>query len=75
MSREIVSKFINYVLEDFGNMLTEAIMEDSEAFPYTCACLHFMTDLNEKGIVIDLNSFDSSVVDCVYKELISFLKQ
>lgn len=75
MDRENVSLIINPIIEDFGNMLIEAVMENSDDFPYTCACVRFMSDLKEKGILFDFNSFDSVVVDKVYRELLSFLAQ
>jgi len=73
MSREDVSLVVNHIVADFGNMLTEAVMEDHASFPYTCACVRFVSDMSKQGIEINLNSFDSTIIDNVYKELISFL--
>ncbi len=75
MSRENVSLIVGHVLEDFGNMLTDVILEDSDSFPYTCACVRFVKDMDKKGIKINLNCFDSTIIDNVYKEFISFLAQ
>lgn len=75
MSREKVSLVMNFIVEDFKNMLVKAVMEDKDSFPYTCACIKFISDLNDKGEVIDFDTFDSLIVDKVYQELISFLAQ
>jgi len=75
MRREVVYKVITDIVKDFSDMLTDGIMENSDIFPYTNACIKFISDLNDRGIELDFDSFDQDIINKVYHELCAYLIQ
>lgn len=73
MRRDVVYKFITDIVSDFGNMLTEGVLESNDLFPYTSACIEFISNLDAKGITISFHSFDQDIIDKVYRELCEYL--
>ncbi len=73
MRKEEVKKIVTEIVFDFGELLTEGIMENQDLFPYTNACIRFISDLQSHGICINFDSFDQEIVDKVYCEMCEFL--
>lgn len=74
MREETLRKLITLVSEDYIETLLTGIKEYEKDFPYTIACAHFMSELKSKNIVVNFyNTFDSSIIDMIYRETSNYL--
>lgn len=65
MKEEMIKLFI----ENIESLLRFGLEEESDLFPYTIACIHFMQELKNKGIVVDLEAFSPEIQNAIYLEL------
>lgn len=74
MKEEILRKLITLISEDYIDTLLTGIKEYEKDFPYTIACANFMSELKSKNIIVDFYStFESSIIDMIYRETSNYL--
>ena len=74
MQEETLRKLITLISEDYIETLLTGIKEYEKDFPYTIACANFMSELKSKNIVVNFyNTFDSSIIDMIYRETSNYL--
>lgn len=74
MREEILRQIIVAVCDGFVDTLLTGIEEYEKDFPYTIACANFMSDLKSKNIIVDFYStFESSIIDMIYRETSNYL--
>lgn len=74
MREEILKKLITLISEDYIETLLTGIEEYEKDFPYTIACANFISELKSKNIIVDFyNTFESSIIDLIYRETSNYL--
>lgn len=74
MREEMLRKLITLITEDYIDTLLTGIEEYEKDFPYTIACVNFMSELKSKNIVVDFyTTFEVSIRDMVYRETTNYL--
>ncbi len=72
--REDISKMIiSDIFMDFKDILLVGLEENKEQFPYCVACIDFIYELREQGIITTLNSFSEVIRNEIYKECKKYL--
>lgn len=69
-------KIVRSVYDGYNDTIMNAILEDNniKGFPITIAVWHFMSELREKNIVMDLNDvFINLIIDRLYREMSNYL--
>lgn len=73
MNLEINHEIVSKILKDFLVFLEDGVVDTPERFPYLMACVHFMEELEKKGVEVSFDTFDSEIVDAVAKEIGEYL--
>ena len=73
MKEQITKNVIREVCNDFVDTIIVGLEEYENDFPYTLACINFITELKKKEINVSLNSFIDVIWDNVYKEVSNYL--
>lgn len=74
MKELVLRKVIEMVCDDYIDTLLVGIEEYEKDFPYTLACVNFISELREKNIIVEFNSiFIDTVLDRVYRETSNYL--
>ncbi len=69
-------KIVRSVCDGYTDTIMDAILEDNniKGFPITIAVWHFMLELRERNIVMDLNDvFIDLIIDRLYREMSNYL--
>ena len=69
-------KIVRSVCDGYTDTIMVAILEDNniKGFPITIAVWHFMAELRERNIVMDLNDvFIDLIIDRLYREMSNYL--
>ena len=68
-------KIVRSVCDGYTNTIMDAILEENvKVFPITKAVWHFMCELKENNIVMELNDiFIDVLLDCLYREISNYL--
>ena len=74
MKDEVLRKIIDFVCDGYIDALLTGIEEYEKDFPYTIACVNFISELKRKNILVDFNIvFDDSIIDMVFRETSNYL--
>jgi hypothetical protein len=72
--KELVTKsVVKEICNDFALTIIDGLDECKEDFPYTLACINFITELREKDIDVDLNAFIDIIWSKLHQELSNYL--
>jgi hypothetical protein len=69
-------KIVSSICDGYVETIMDAIIEDNniKGFPITIAVWHFMVEIKERNIVMDLNDvFVDILIDRLYREISNFL--
>lgn len=78
MKKNELRKIISMVCNDYIETIIDAIEEnDIKNFPILIAVWHFMCELKEKGIVLDVVDVfdDANIIDRLYREISNYLSR
>ena len=71
---DTLRNLIASICDDYIETILTGIKEYEKYFPYTIACANFIYELKQKNILVNYYaSFDSSIMDMVYRETSNFL--
>ena len=75
MKENQLRKIVAEVCDGYTETIMDAILEDNvKGFPITKAVWHFMCELKENNIVMELNDvFIDFIIDRLYREIINYL--
>lgn len=75
MKENQLRKIIAEVCNGYTDTIMDAILEDDvKGFPITKAVWHFMCELKENNIVMELNDvFIDLIIDRLYREISNYL--
>lgn len=75
MKENQLRKIVAEVCDGYTDTIMDAILEDDvKGFPITKAVWHFMCELKENNIVIELNDvFIDLIIDRLYREISNYL--
>lgn len=68
-----LKKIVSWVCEDYEDKILNGIQESAEVFPYTLAVANFMSELKNKNIFVNLNSFEDTILDMIYREFKNYI--
>lgn len=75
MKENQLRKIVAEVCDGYTETIMDAILEDNvKGFPITKAIWHFMCELKENNIVMELNDiFIDLIIDRLYREIRNYL--
>ena len=75
MKENQLRKIVAEVCDGYTETIMDAILEDNvKGFPITKAVWHFMCELKENNIVMELNDvFIDLIIDRLYREISNYL--
>lgn len=75
MKENQLRKIVVEVCDGYTKTIMDAILEDNvKGFPITKAVWHFMSELKENNIVMELNDvFIDLIIDRLYREISNYL--
>ena len=75
MKENQLRKLVEEIYNDYTETIMDAILEDNvKGFPITKAVWHFMCELKENNIVMELNDvFIDLIIDRLYREISNYL--
>lgn len=75
MKEKELYKILSMVCDGYVDTIMDAIKEDNiDGFPITIAMWHFMVELKEHNIVMDINDiFVDILIDRLYREISNYL--
>lgn len=75
MKENQLRKIVTEVCDGYTETIMDAILEDNvKGFPITKAVWHFMCELKENNIVMELNDvFIDLIIDRLYREISNYL--
>lgn len=75
MKENQLRKIVAEICDGYTETIMDAILEDNvKGFPITKAVLHFMCELKENNIVMELNDvFIDLIIDRLYREISNYL--
>lgn len=75
MKENQLRKIVAEVCDGYTDTIMDAILEDDvKGFPITKAIWHFMCELKENNIVMELNDvFIDLIIDRLYREISNYL--
>lgn len=75
MKENQLRKLVEEICNDYTETIMDAILEDNvKGFPITKAVWHFMCELKENNIVMELNDvFIDLIIDRLYREISNYL--
>ena len=75
MKENQLRKIVVEVCDGYTDTIMDAILEDDvKGFPITKAIWHFMCELKENNIVMELNDvFIDLIIDRLYREISNYL--
>ncbi len=75
MKENQLRKIVAEVCDGYTDTIMDAILEDDvKGFPITKAVWHFMCELKENNIVMELNDvFIDLIIDRLYREISNYL--
>lgn len=75
MKENQLRKILAEVCDGYTDTIMDAILEDDvKGFPITKAVWHFMCELKENNIVMELNDvFIDLIIDRLYREISNYL--
>lgn len=75
MKENQLRKIVAEVCDGYTDTIMDAILEDDvKGFPITKAIWHFMCELKENNIVMELNdAFIDLIIDRLYREISNYL--
>ena len=75
MKENQLRKIVAEVCDGYTETIMDAILEDNvKGFPITKAIWHFMCELKENNIVMELNDvFIDLIIDRLYREISNYL--
>lgn len=75
MKENQLRKIVAEVCDGYTDTIMDAILEDNvKGFPITKAVWHFMCELKENNIVMELNDiFIDLIIDRLYREISNYL--
>lgn len=75
MKETQLRKLVEEICNDYTETIMDAILEDNvKGFPITKAVWHFMCELKENNIVMELNDvFIDLIIDRLYREISNYL--
>ena len=75
MKENELRKIVSMVCDGYVDTIMDAIEEDNiKGFPITIAVWHFIVELKEKNIIVDINdTFNDLIIDKIFREMSNYL--
>lgn len=75
MKEEILKVVARQICEDLSEAIIVGVKEYEEDFPYTIACVNFISELKENGVKVNLRVFADcqDIFDNMYREFSRYL--
>lgn len=75
MKENELRKIVSMVCDGYVDTIMDTIEEDNiKGFPITIAVWHFIVELKEKNIIVDINdTFDDLIIDKIFREMSNYL--
>ena len=73
MREEITKQYVANMCSDFNDVVLVGLNESKEEFPYSNACINFITELKEQGLNATLRFFSEDLRGILYNEIKKYL--
>lgn len=76
MNKSVLVKIVKWICDGYVDTLITAVEENEQYFPYTIALVHFIDELQRKGIKVNYGELvNDSIIDNVFKEANGYLER